>query len=441
MVIPADLAAFLRSRAPKSSKPAPTPVKSVQINGGGRNPAQQRSGAPASAGTSRPVAPSLAPEPVRTVQIGGGGRAPNQTLEQYRAEKAATQPASSPSSPPPPAPPPSPPPSDSAPASAPAATPADTTNPLQGEVDALRQELADFQQRLQDDRRAGVYRELESYLQAIGLGSLMQTDSNGNPTGWLWEQVKSGVTSSASLEIALRQTPEFQQRFGIILEQQRRAAAGENVYVMTPAEVLAYEVDVSQAFRTAGLPTSFYDTPGELHQYLSNNLSGEDVVGRIETAFNYVVTAPPEVRAKFEEFYGVGQGDIALATYILDPDIAVRELEKAGRTAYAAGVAERYDIQLARQQAERIAETPLTNVGISEGLQQIAAQAPLFAESVGEAVDLTAEETGVAAVFEGSGEARTALERRLAQRQAVNRATVGGAITTSAGVVGLGIGN
>lgn len=413
MVLPPDLVQFLRSRAPARAS-----------TGGGRNPAQEAAGAPATAGVRVPQAPT----PTRTVQIGGGA-----VEGPFRV--GITQPVVTPTPPPtpePPAPQPA-----AAPAAAPAATPADTSDPLQAEVDALRQQLADFQETLRDDRRANVYRELEAYLQAIGLGSLMQTDANGNPTGWLWEQVKTGVTSSAALEIALRETPEFQQRFGIILEQQRRAAAGENVYVMTPAEVLAYEVDVSQAFRTAGLPTSFYDTPAELHQYLVAGLSGEDVVSRIETAFNYVVTAPPEVRAKFEEFYGVGQGDIALATYILDPNVAVNELEKAGRTAYAAGVAERYDIRLARQQAERIAETPLTEAGISEGLQQVAAQSPLFAESVGEAVDLTAEETGIAAVFEGSGEARTALERRLTARQAINRATVGGAITTAAGVTGL----
>jgi hypothetical protein len=79
----------------------------------------------------------------------------------------------------------------------------------------------------------------------------------------------------------------------------------------------------------------------------------------------------------------------------------------------------------------------LTVAGISEGLQQIGARAPLFAESVGEAVDLTAEETGVAAVFEGSGEAQTALERRLIRRRSIERASVGGALTTAAGVTGL----
>ena len=323
-----------------------------------------------------------------------------------------------------------------APAPAPAETPAADTS-VEDAVAAMREEMQLMQQQQREEQQINTYRQLEAYLSDIGLGSLLQTDANGNPSGWLWDQIKKGISSPAALEIALRETPEFQNRFGIIIEQQRRAGQGENVQVMSPAEVLAYEREVTQAFRTAGLPASFYDTYDELHSFLRADLSGSDVVNRIETAFNYVASAPDEVRAKFEEFYGVGQGDIALATYVLDPQVALSELEKSTRTAYTAGMGERYEIRLARAQAERIAEMPMTEAGIVDGLQQIAAQSPLFTESVGEAVDLTAEETGVAAVFEGSGEARTALERRLTARQAINRATVGGAVTTAGGVTGL----
>ena len=434
MGIPADLAAYFASKNRQQSKPA---------SSGGRNPAQQRSGAPASAGTRRPVAPSPAPEPVRSVQIGGGGRAPTETLQDWRAAQAATvvTPSLEPA--------PEPAPESSAPAAAPAPAPAsapaaaepapDTT--VENAVAAMREEMRLMQQQQREEQQINTYRQLEAYLSDIGLGSLLRTDANGNPTGWLWDQIKKGISSAAALEIALRETPEFQNRFGIIIEQQRRAGQGENVQVMSPAEVLAYEREVTQVFRTAGLPSTFYDTYDELHSFLRADLSGADVVNRIETAFNYVASAPDEVRAKFEEFYGVGQGDIALATYVLDPQIALSELEKSTRTAYTAGMGERYEIRLARAQAERIAEMPMTEAGIVEGLQQIAGQSPLFTESVGEAVDLTAEETGVAAVFEGSGEARTQLERRLTARQAINRASVGGAVTTAGGVVGLGVGN
>ena len=384
-----------------------------------------------------------APQPVKSVKIGGGGRAPTQTLQQYRAEKAAA--AATPSQQPVPEPAPESSGPAAAPASAPASAPAaaepapDTT--VEDAVSAMREEMRLMQQQQREEQQINTYRQLEAYLSDIGLGSLLRTDANGNPSGWLWDQIKKGISSAAALEISLRETTEFQNRFGIIIEQQRRAGQGENVQVMSPAEVLAYEREVTQVFRTAGLPSTFYDTYDELHSFLRADLSGADVVNRIETAFNYVASAPDEVRAKFEEFYGVGQGDIALATYVLDPQIALSELEQSTRTAYTAGMGERYEIRLARAQAERIAEMPMTEAGIVEGLQQIAGQSPLFTESVGEAVDLTAEETGVAAVFEGSGEARTQLERRLTARQAINRASVGGAVATTGGVVGLGIGN
>jgi hypothetical protein len=281
------------------------------------------------------------------------------------------------------------------------------------------------------------FRELETYLVGIGLGNLISFDAAGQPSGFLWDMVKRGVTSSAQLELALYDQPDFQARFPVIMEQRAAAATGAATQVMSPREILAYEERVSQTFRTAGLPTTFYDTPDELQTYLSRGLSAQDVEDRVSQAFNFVMSSPLEVRDKFDEFYGVGEGDIALATYILDPDVSLRELEKRGRTAYAAGLGERYDMQLSREAAGRIADQPLTVAGISEGLQQIGARAPLFAESVGEAVDLTAEETGVAAVFEGSGEAQTALERRLIRRRSIERASVGGALTTAAGVTGL----
>ena len=410
MGIPADLAAYFasRNRSAQSSR--------------GRNPAQQAA-TTRTPGTAGRPAPAPQPNPAQraatTPLPGTAGRSPTTTMQPIVTPEVVVTPTPGP-----------------APASAPASAPAPDTS-VADAMALMREEMRLMQQQQREEQQINTYRQLEAYLQDIGLGSLLRTDANGNPSGWLWNQIKQGISSAAALEIALRETPEFQNRFGIIIEQQRRAGQGENVQVMSPAEVLAYEREVTQAFRTAGLPASFYDTYDELHSFLRADLSGADVVNRIETAFNYVASAPDEVRAKFEEFYGVGQGDIALATYVLDPQVALSELEKSTRTAYTAGMGERYEIRLARAQAERIAEMPMTEAGIVEGLQQIAAQSPLFIESVGEAVDLTAEETGVAAVFEGSGEARTALERRLTARQAINRATVGGAITTASGVTGL----
>jgi hypothetical protein len=279
---------------------------------------------------------------------------------------------------------------------------------------------------------------LSGYLQQIGLSSLFQLDAQGNPGGWLWNQLLSGIDTGEELQIAIQSTDVFRRRFGVIQEQQARAARGEPVYVMSPAEVIEYETNVKQMMRAAGLPPSFYDQPEDFHSLILKDISPAEIAERITQAYDYVLSAPPEVRAAFEDFYGVGNGDAQLAAWALDPDRTVRDITKATRTAYAAGMADRFDVQIDRAAAERIADLPQTEAGITEGMRQVAALANIFDEGLGDSgTDLTAD-TGVAAVFEGNADANLALSRRVLRREAANRTSTGGAAVTQQGVVGLG---
>lgn len=279
---------------------------------------------------------------------------------------------------------------------------------------------------------------LANQLRAIGLGALFTVRADGTPSGWLWEQFQAGVDTEAELMAAIQQTDVFRNRFGVIIEQQRRAAAGQPGIVMTPGEVLEYEARVSQVMRAGGLPTWFYDQPQDLHTLILNDMSVAEVEQRVAQGFEYVDNAPPEVRAKFEEFYGVAQGDAALAAYVLDPTRTTAQLERATRTAYASGMAQRFDLALGRLAAERIADQPRTEAGIVEGLTQVAAQAGLFEASPFEQNTITAEDQGVRSVFEGDAEATRDIERRAVSRRAGNRAATGGAVLTQQGLTGAG---
>ena len=282
------------------------------------------------------------------------------------------------------------------------------------------------------------FNALSAYLRNIGLDSLFSVDAQGNPSGWLWQQLQAGVDNSDELSIAIQSTDAFRDRFGVITQQQKRAAQGEPVYVMSPAEVLEYERTVSQMMSAAGLPPTFYDEPKDFHRLILDNMSPAEVSERITQAYDYVLSAPPEVRAAFDQFYGTGNGDAQLAAWALDPDRTVRDIQRATRTAYAAGMSERFDIKIDRAAAERIADLPMTEAGIVEGMKQVASMSPVFNEGLGDmGTDLTAE-TGVEAVFEGSGEAQSAISRRLLRRSAANRTSTGGAATTQQGVVGVG---
>jgi hypothetical protein len=281
------------------------------------------------------------------------------------------------------------------------------------------------------------FRALSSFLASIGLGNLFSYE-DGQPAGWLWEQVQNGITNEAELLIGLQQTDDFKQRFPLIAYQQEQNAAGNAMQVLTPGQVIEYETAVIDVFKRAGLPSWFYDDPvQDVQQRMQNGLSAEAIIDRVETAYQYVAEAPIEVRQAFEQFYGVADSDAALASYMLDPEKTIDSLNKAKRSAYTAGIGARRNINVSQQQAERIAEMPMNEAGISEGLSQVAGFAGLYRESVGETKDLSAETTGIGAVFESDVEAVTELERRQLQRGAVSGTSQGGAALTQQGVIGL----
>lgn len=277
---------------------------------------------------------------------------------------------------------------------------------------------------------------LATFLSDIGLGALFSINANGNPEGWLYDRVVEGITSESELLIALQSTPEFRERFSVIIRQQEAAAAGENVYVMSPGQVLEYERVVTSTMVANNLPSYLYDQPEDFANLILSGESAESISNKITQAYDFVDSAPQEVREAFNEFYGT-EGDAAFAAYVLDPERTIASIDRAQRTAYAAGYGRRYELEISRDQAEDIADSARGLAGIEEGFREISAMQGVFEESVGEAGDLTAEETGVAQVFAADAEAQTAVERRLAQRQGVNRATVGGALLTQQGVTGL----
>lgn len=281
------------------------------------------------------------------------------------------------------------------------------------------------------------FNTLASQLQSYGLGALFSVKADGSPSGWLWDQIKSGVVNDAELMSALEQTDVFRDRFSVIVAQQERAARGEPVYVMSPAEVLDYEKRATAAMQSALLPGWFYDEPTDFNEFILNGITVPDIEDRLEQAYEYVTNAPDEVRAKFEEYYGVGQSDAALAAYVLDPNRTLARLNRAKRSAYTAGMAERYGLTVSRSVADRIADLPRNESGLVEGLRRVSQQAGLFEQALFENDQITAGDA-LAAEFDGDADALRALERRRIRRGAGDRVATGGAVVTHEGFTGAG---
>lgn len=285
-----------------------------------------------------------------------------------------------------------------------------------------------------------LFDQIALYLGSMDLDGLFKVDANGQPSGWLWDQIVSGIDNEAALQIALENTDQFKQRYGIIAEMRAQAVQGKAVHVPTVAEVREYEQRVTSLMRQAGLPSYMYDNWSDAHALMRNGLSAIEVEERLGQAWERVQNTDPKVRAAFKDFYGTLDGDAALAGVFLDPTRTLSALERQSRAAYTAGQGRKVGIELDKQVAERIADMPFTDAGIFDRVGQLNEmnKSGLMTESIGESGnDLTTEGVGVDAAFFNDGKALGELERRVIERQAARSAVPGGAARTQQGLIGV----
>jgi hypothetical protein len=288
-------------------------------------------------------------------------------------------------------------------------------------------------------RNRQVFNNMALILQQSGLGDLFTIDANGVPGGWLWDQITSGIDDEAALQIAFEQTPQFIQRFPAITAMRKASAGGLPGYVPTPADVREYESKVAATMRQAGLPTWFYDEPGELQSLMIANVSALEVEERLGRSWEMVRNTDPLVLNAFSEFFGV-QGDGALAAFFLDPTRTTAALDRAARTAYTSGMGSSIGLTINKGLADRIAGLPSTEGGIWQDLQtvgRLTASGGVFDENIGEVTNLTAEAEGIGAVMLGDGEANAQIQRRIIERKAIETSSQGGAALTEAGLTGV----
>lgn len=282
-----------------------------------------------------------------------------------------------------------------------------------------------------------VYDQLASFLTSYGLGGLFTTDASGLPGGWLWDQIVSGTDSEAGLQLALEQTSVYQQRYGVITRMRAEAASGKPVVVPTISQVREYETNAAAMMRQAGFPPWFYDSYEDVQGLLEANISLSELEQRVGQSWDLVHNTDPAIQQAFQDFYGVA-GDAALASFYLDPDKTISQLERASRAAYAGGMGKTLGLNLDKTLSERIASLPTSPEGITQDLTQVAELQGrgVFTEGVTEVTDLTAENQGLGAAVFGDGAAAAQIERRIARRRANESSATGGAALTQVGQVG-----
>ena len=257
---------------------------------------------------------------------------------------------------------------------------------------------------------------VQSYLKSYGLESL---------SAWATKTLSENPSlDSASLQVLISDTPEFNARFPALktLRQTGRAISVD--------AYMAYEDQTRQLLHTYGIPKEMYGTSESISNLLLNDVSTAEMNQRIQMAAQAAYSAPEETRTALRDQYGISGGN--LVAYWLDPEKAQPLLEKQYAAATITGAAARQAIGIGITESERLAALGITGAAAEQGFAQVAQMSGLEAGS-GETVN---QQTLINAQF-GDAAAQASVRRvqggRVAQFQGGGQAA-----ESQQGVVGLG---
>lgn len=196
---------------------------------------------------------------------------------------------------------------------------------------------------------------LKKYLQDLGFPNIEQ---------FAKDFIKSGKPMDL-LEMELRQTPQFAERFPAIvaLEKIKDQNPKAGVLIPTPQEYVDYERQAASLLASAGLWN--LATKDNVARWLTNQRSIVELGEIIQNGYQAVASAPQEVREAFAEYYGP-QGDAALVSYFLNTNATADQIKQDVSSAQIGGAARLNQIGIGRNLSDRISDL---GISFQEALQ------------------------------------------------------------------------
>jgi hypothetical protein len=254
----------------------------------------------------------------------------------------------------------------------------------------------------------------------------------------------TGNIANATVRSQIRATTEYQQRFaGNIIRQNKIKEMTDRGQIPTFGELNeASYIELEDSYRNilkGKVPPNFYNDSTSLAKLIGNDISTEELSGRVNLAQQAASQANPEIKQQLQSLYGIQENQIA--AYFLDPTVAQQSISAiaAGNAAIVAAAAQRSGLNIDRQQAESIASANQTDVNAVLSAQDLFGQvgqtsALATGDVSGGASTISAQDVLTAAT--GNVEAQAKLTKERQKRQAEYQAASGMAETTK-GVVGL----
>jgi len=281
-----------------------------------------------------------------------------------------------------------------------------------GNVIAPNSQMSDAYQRLYDE------------FSALGLGALVEDGKD----------LLMKATSISQMPEALRNTKAYQTRFSA---NDARIKAGYKA--LSPAAYLALEDQYQEVMRQYGLPASYY-TRGlygkqeGFEKLLANDISNLELGDRLLEAQDRVLKSNPEVLRALKDFYpDIKNGDIL--AYTLDPENAIKEIQRKVRVAEIGGAAlQQTGLTANLARAEELQRYGVNKAAatagystIGGGLQRGSELASIYGESP------YTQATAESEVFKLSGEQEARKQRQ--KVTGLEKATFGGKSGTTSGAL------
>jgi len=236
--------------------------------------------------------------------------------------------------------------------------------------------------------------------------------------GALVEPLKGFVVeglSPAEFTLRLRQTDAYKKRFAA---NSQRINAG--LRALSEAEYIRLEDQYQEIMRRYGMPDSYYKR-GDMgrqegfEKFIAGDVSATELEDRIQTAYNRVINANPEVSRTLRTYYpDITDGDIL--AYALDPSQAIDAIKRKVTAAEIGGAATMAGLGTGVLRAEELARYGVTGEQARAGYQTIGSMLPrasqlgdIYAkQGLGPFTQTTAEQE----VFGVSGAVDAAAKRR-----------------------------
>lgn len=236
----------------------------------------------------------------------------------------------------------------------PAPAPAPTPPPAAGQSDTPPPPAPTY------NRNA--YEYVKGLFDSYGLGSLAPQ---------ILQYAQQGIEDPQVMEVLLRQTPEFKQRFAA---NEKRVAAGLNA--LSISQYLGLENQYSAILRGSGLPSNFYDSKDDFTNWIANDVSADEVQERVTAAQQAVMSSDPTVRRMLSDYYGLGDGD--LTAYFLDQGRAhtLFETRRTLGTAQIGAAAARQGLIESKDRAQLFYDQGVTPDQAASGFATVAEALP-----------------------------------------------------------------